>query len=300
MPPWIRIRVESSPIEWPNGSKWLSPKLEFIAARHLQSADARFVELSGLDWDPRKGAFLAVSDRGYRLQLTPKFDPHGMLLGIEPEVLVASLPAPSFLGQFFSRAPDTEGVTIDPTHGRYWISIEGEHRIELYDQNWNRAGTLNPLDSRQAPKNDGLEAITNLRDGRILTITENFREAGGIVGYVGTENQWNRFIYPSFQNFQPTGLTCLNDGGVVLLERFYSKKKGNFVRLARLSAAHIEKNQFAKWEEVAIFGPPLPLDNFEGIASIPGNQNYEDIYLISDDNGNSSQKTLLYQFRYWY
>jgi len=43
-------------------------------------------------------------------------------------------------------------------------------------------------------------------------------------------------------------------------------------------------------------GPPLTLDNFEGLAVVPHGDGSVRFYLISDDNGISRQRTLLLAF----
>ena len=49
--------------------------------------------------------------------------------------------------------------------------------------------------------------------------------------------------------------------------------------------------------ELAQITPPLSVDNFEGLAVFPDERGGTIIYILSDDNFNPFQRTLLLQFR---
>ena len=49
--------------------------------------------------------------------------------------------------------------------------------------------------------------------------------------------------------------------------------------------------------ELAQLVPPFTVDNFEGLAVFPDKRGGTIIYILSDDNFNPLQRTLLLQFR---
>ena len=49
--------------------------------------------------------------------------------------------------------------------------------------------------------------------------------------------------------------------------------------------------------ELARLAPPYTVDNFEGLAVFPDKRGGTIIYILSDDNFNPLQRTLLLQFR---
>ena len=42
--------------------------------------------------------------------------------------------------------------------------------------------------------------------------------------------------------------------------------------------------------------PPLTVDNFEGLTSVPTPDGGTRFYIVSDDNGSNTQRTLLFAF----
>ncbi|MEL7231609.1 MAG: esterase-like activity of phytase family protein, partial [Pseudomonadota bacterium] len=78
------------------------------------------------------------------------------------------------------------------------------------------------------------------------------------------------------------------DWGYVDLYRAYDPARGNRVKIKvkrrgeLLASAHLK--------------PPLPVDNFEGVAFGTSPEGKKRIWLISDDNFNASQRTLLFAF----
>ena len=90
-------------------------------------------------------------------------------------------------------------------------------------------------------------------------------------------------------------------GDVLIVERHWSLLAGTRVRIARLTSAALARaaaNRAAlKPQEIARLEAPLTVDNFEGIAVRRGADGATFVYLISDDNFNPLQETLLLLFR---
>ncbi len=83
---------------------------------------------------------------------------------------------------------------------------------------------------------------------------------------------------------------------MLVLERLYILRGGNVVRLKRVAAEGIRAGAVLAGETMAEFRPPLTVDNFEGVEARRGAKGETLIYLISDDNFNAEQRTLLMMF----
>ena len=81
-----------------------------------------------------------------------------------------------------------------------------------------------------------------------------------------------------------------------MVERQFDVLGGVRTRLARLAADDIRPGRLLKGEELARWGLPLVVDNYEGIATRRGANGEILIYLLSDDNFNLLQRSLLVMF----
>ena len=85
---------------------------------------------------------------------------------------------------------------------------------------------------------------------------------------------------------------------MLLLERSFTPIKGPAARISLIKKNTIIPGKKLNPLELAIIKPPLIVDNFEGIAVIDAPIGGHLIFIISDDNFKSVQRTLLMQF-YW-
>jgi hypothetical protein len=84
------------------------------------------------------------------------------------------------------------------------------------------------------------------------------------------------------------------------MERYFTPLVGPRIVIKRVSAAPLAETP-AQWRDapVAELNPPVTLDNFEGLTVAPRDRGEAvRLYIVSDDNFSSSQKTLLYAFDY--
>jgi len=295
-------RVEAIPIE-------LDPKnpgvrrvgtLTYLAGFELRSTDPRFGGLSGLALTSDGSVLYAISDRGYWLRALLRHDADGRLTEISGwnigRLLTPEGDAVSGL------LIDAEGLAFGPD-GSFVVSFERMHRLWRYPSSpvafSSPARSLPvPADLDKAPNNGGIEGVTVLPDGRLLIITEEYRNPDGSVkGWLIRGDRFEPFSYLSSEGFSPTDLATLPNGDVLLLERRYGQLAGVAVRIQILSAASIRPGSQLKGEEIASLAPPLAVDNFEGIAVRQDSNGDTLVYIISDDNYSSFQRTYLLQFR---
>ena len=107
---------------------------------------------------------------------------------------------------------------------------------------------------------------------------------------------WSRFGYRPERDLSPVGATGLPDGDLLVLERGFRLLLGFRVRIARVPAAQLREGAIAQGTEVARLDGRFTIDNFEGIAARTGPRGETLLYVISDDNFNVFQRTLLMVF----
>ena len=135
------------------------------------------------------------------------------------------------------------------------------------------------------PENGGIETLVRLAGGRVLAISEEMlTKDGANVGWLGDGRSWRRVSYGAGPDFKPTGAARLPDGDILILERRFSRMTVPGARIVRIPGPAIRPDTKLAGEELALIGPPMTFDNFEGITTRIGPQGEVLIYVISDDN----------------
>ncbi|WP_443750049.1 esterase-like activity of phytase family protein [Asticcacaulis solisilvae] len=198
---------------------------------------------------------------------------------------------------------DAEDLAYDPvTHDRF-VSFEGQQRIIRYraPQTFKGQGEVLPVTGLPLfPANQGMEGLTYIRekDGDSLLIGV---ESGGfwrcpVKTWACTEVHGP--AVPGFL-YMLTSLAVLDyddpqrDHDILTLYRYYDPFTGprNVLRLTRL-----EGDQLVKVEELARIAPPLPYDNYEGVAALRTATGYR-IYLVCDGlHAGDKPKILVYDW----
>jgi hypothetical protein len=284
----------------PDGSTAVG-ELGFLAGYQLTGDSADWGGLSGMAISPDGAALWAVADVGrwYRFRLS--HDGDGRLTGIE-------------LGEH-GALPDDAGRPIETkcrgdaealalkSDGYFYVAFECRHRLWRYRAPGNpfaaRAKAVRlPPDALSLPNNAGLEAAAFLPGDRLFLLVQGGDDAGPeLPGWFFDGGAWQAVRLMRTGLFEPTDMTLLPSGDVLLLERSYSLLAGPRARLSVIALASIQPGAKLRGRELAVIGPPLTVDNFEAIAARPGGDGSTLVYLLSDDNQNALQRTLLLQFR---
>lgn len=195
-------------------------------------------------------------------------------------------------------AGDAEALARLPD-GSWLVAFERWHRIRRYgDLDGPGAYVEAPPGLEMAPANGGLETLTVLEDGRWLAIAEEMTppEAPGLrMGWIGRPGAWGELAYRPGPFLVPVDAAPLPDGGALVLERGFSLLGGFWGRLVRLPAAALVPGQVLEGEELVSLESPLPVDNYEGLATLR-HQGRQLVALVSDDNENRLQRILLLLF----
>jgi hypothetical protein len=262
----------------------------------LQSPDKRFGGWSDLWIDPDNKRLVAISDRGWTLDAAVDFDGH--LQGLR-NARLGRLTVPD--GKSVLRADsDAEGLARMPDGG-FAVSFEQRHRILVYppaEPPFSRAPrALAGPPLGDTPRNGGMEALACLPGGALLALLEEGLDAGLHRGFVQTPTGWAKLNYRTAADFAPVGLCVLDDGTSIVLERSFSPFLGGFAaRLARVAAGAWVAGAVVEGVELARLRPPLLVDNYEGVAATRGRDGETLLWLVSDDNYMSLQRTLLAVF----
>jgi hypothetical protein len=271
--------------------------LTFMGAFQLESKDKRFGGLSGLSFGT-DGKLYAVSDRGYWLSAEKVNDADDALLDlvdwqIAPMLTPAKTPVSGSLvdAEALTRAGD----------GSFLVAFEGRHRIWRYVP---PPGTFEstptpiaiPAKMSRAPSNGGLEGLTSLPDGRLLALTEEFANPdGSFKGWLIDGGHFAELAYLPDKGFHVADCAALQSGDVLVLERRYASFGIFSARLTIVDGKTILPGGKLSGRELLRIERPLVVENFEGLA-VQQTRKGTMIYLVSDDNYNPFQQTLLLQF----
>lgn len=182
---------------------------------------------------------------------------------------------------------DAEGLAQLPSGDRL-VSFERRHRIWLYPA---AGGPLRRVPAPEVPfpPNGGMEALAA------------DPEAGAdayVVGAERTGDTWTCRLSstpcikgPSVDKLEEFGLVAIHRlprMQTAYLLRAFDAARGNRITLKILRSTTL----VARMD----MAPPMTIDNFEGLAAVPRTDGRVRFYLISDDNFNASQRTLLIAF----
>lgn len=231
------------------------------------------------------GRLTAITDEGDLLTARIVLDGAGRLAGVTGGA-IAALPGPDGKPLPGKLEADAEGLALLPSGGKL-VSFEQRHRIWLYP-----ADGAPPLDA-PAPTgglepNGGLEALAlDPARGPLAYVT-----GGEEIGQTWTCEIGGAcaasLLVPKPAEFGLVAMTRLPDGNTAYLLRAWDAIRGSRVSLTILGPTGLEVDRMD-------LARPLTVDNFEGLAAVPTKDGLR-FYLISDDNFQSVQRTLLLAF----
>lgn len=180
---------------------------------------------------------------------------------------------------------DAEGIAI-LDDGSVLVSFERDHRI----WNYGRAATARPVPVPHPgvafPDNGGMEGLAASGSDGWLVLGE---EGGGWRCGQGGCDALPAFPAIGADGFRVTGADRDPSGGWFIVERYFSPPLDMRARVRRLSA------DGTPGPILIALRPPAAVDNMEGIAAVATPSGTR-LYLLSDDNDNPLQRTLLLAF----
>ena len=271
-------------------------QLRYLGGIVLRSTDRRFGGISGLRFRPDDETLLAVSDRGNWISFRPLFEGEALVGAADTQLWPilgadgAPLASPAF---------DAESLVI--VGDTAFVGFERQHRIDAYEAPWD-AENSRPTPYRGGPafgtleNNGGLEGLTDLADGRFLAFAEAPRSDNTFDGWLMDAEGGTQSLALLAQNpYRVTDLATLPNGDVVSLERRFSPIGGVGARLRHIALDRINPSALADGNIIAELGSGYTVDNMEGLA-VREHEGRTEIFIISDDNQNPLQRTILMAF----
>ncbi len=278
----------------------ITGEAEFVDAWHLTSANSDFGSYSALTFLGNR-RMLAGSDRGKALLFDAPDDTESNGGRIE-------------MRRFSDRINDTkvlvdlESLARDPVSGRIWAGFEGTNSIERVASDFAGSATVRPEAMQGWSSNSGPEAMARLADGRFLVLSEGRSEWGG-TAHPGLLFADDPLLDPEVLEFsfapppggyRPVDAAQMPDGRVLVLVRNWSigLPLSFSVRLVVADPAEIVDGGEWSGREIATISDRNIADNYEGLAVEENGDGVLAIWLISDDNNMSYQRTLLLKLRW--
>lgn len=303
----IEIEARALPLDADDPAVTSVGKLRWRGGLVLTSKEPRFGGWSDLWIAPDGRGLRSISDEGSWLAVTLRYDGEGRLTGIAPGT-IGSLRGEN--GPLLADKIETDAESLARLPDGGWlVGFERDHRLLRYPGGDEAAGQglagrparlTAPPEIRRQPANGGIEAMVVLPDRRTVLISEEFSERPGtVVGWIvdGTSATWRKFHYQTRDaDHRPTSIALLPDGDLVLLERAFDPARGVRVTVKRVRLTDIAPDAIVRGEELAWLRQPLAVDNLEGIAAGRGARGETLLWLLSDNNFNPLQRTILLHF----
>ncbi len=264
------------------------------------AANYRLVEFSGIAWDNDEQDLIILSDRGFIIHTKPIFNKNQL---IDIELLSYHQLENKDGKKLRHSASDSEGLAlINSKNNRYddtelIISFERKPRVIHYTSEGKFISkkpvnnVLNNINNYKS-SNKALEAITLHNQFNIITGPERPLDNSNNSLSLHTLNDKQWFFRPSNENYGSlVGLTTLPNNKIIALERIFPgifAGISNVIHLISLDENSLKQETLLKLEPADGYFN----ENFEGISW----HNKNRFFMISDNNDNPFQRTLLIYF----
>lgn len=306
------MAAETLPLNRVDAKQTTIGALAFKGAVVIPSGKVRIGGLSGLWVNPQSGVLSAISDEGRVVELTPKWSAQGQLVDVSinrlPLLLDEKGEQPKSRrerdSESIARLSSPEGV------GDWLVGFERRHRIARYkDEQGQPSGAPTLLGLPDAVKgldgNEGLESLAALPDGRLFLLAEQTDRKNGAPFWVGRLDEQGVMVdvvsgtYQPMAGLVPVDAAALPSGDVVVLERGFSlffTFRSRVVLLKAEQLVNLSAGQTLQGQTLALLENPVITENFEGVAVQALSAGKTRLFLVSDNNFNTAQQTILAAF----
>ncbi len=282
-------------------------RLEWRGGVALSAKTPFFGGYSGLSISADGKTILALSDSGSWLSARLAFG-DGRVTGLEDARIgpLTQKDGQPIQSRYKRDAESLTAIKQGGLEGRYLIGFEGSHRIEEYvfEKGVMRGpvgGVKIPRELRGMDANQGLEGITVVRGGPytgglIAFAERKLSKQGNHSGALIKDGKSHPLYLTRNDAFDVTDLESLKDGSLLVLERSFIRSSLKLdIRLRLIPAKEIKPGAVLKGEVLLTADTRYGIDNFEAMAATERDGETL-ISLMSDDNFNFFQRTLLVQF----
>ncbi|MDK9697326.1 MAG: esterase-like activity of phytase family protein [Siculibacillus sp.] len=287
--------------------------LEFLGGLVLSSSESAFQSLSALVSRDSGRTLVSVTDEGTWVGLRLDTDEAGRPLGVAavdvaPLLDAAGKPFPT------KWARDAESLAFrpTPTGGELLVGFEGHHRVLAYTVTGDARSAFHapgrpvagaPREIASLRGNRGLEGLavappnTPLA-GALLLLAEEPRpgEADQPAWIVGGPRPGLAHLARR-DHYAVTDAAFLPTGDLLVLQRRFGVRIGLGMRLVRIAAADVRPGRAVEGRVLLEADWGWEIDNMEGLAVDTAPDGSTILTLVSDDNGNWFQRTVLLRFR---
>ena len=295
----VPLAVETVPLNPDDTMQVRAGALRYRGGIAVRSPDKRFGGFSGLAVGPDGRRLTAVSDRGAWFRARIRHDGAGRLTGLADGRIGPLLGAG--VRPLRGLDADAEALAFLPD-GSALVAFERRHRILRYPAgpqplSGRPVRASAPAGLAAAPDNGGAETLAHIGGGDLLLLTEGLaRGSGTFAGWVARKGRWRPVAYARTGGFRPTDATVLPNGDIAVLERHYSPATGVSARIVLVPRSALAADKTVRGRELLHLAPSMTVDNFEGISARRGPDGKTVLYILSDDNFNPLQRTLLLMF----
>jgi hypothetical protein len=266
--------------------------LTYVRGWSLSSESDDFGGFSGLVVSDDGTSLVAINDKGDWLTAD-------MALGSK-KPLQKALIYPFEKGAHGDLKSAYDAESLLQLNDGFLVGFEQEHRIlEVGAVGGNNSVSAfgAQADLGSLADNGGIEAMTFLADGRLLMFGEKgLDQQGTLPVWLASKTSGTSLRFKPPFNFSPTDAATLPNGDVLLLTRYYSAFDGVSAKILRIAADDIKEGAVLQGEEIAHFSPSMTVDNMEALDLRQLADGTIRLYIMSDDNFRSAQRTLLMIF----
>ena len=277
--------------------------LEFRGGLELSSDYQNFGGISGLYMAPDGARFLALSDRGrwLRGRIVAEGDKPVRIEDSEMAPILGPDGRPLGARGWY----DTESLAMDG--GTAYVGIERVNQIVRFD--YGRHGLLArgqpiplPPGVKEMPRNQGLEALAFVPRGlplagTLIAISERGLDAAGnIRGFLIGGPAPGAFTVVRSDDFDITDAAVTPAGDLLILERKFSIFRGAGMRIRKIALSGIKPGAALDGPVLILADRANQIDNMEALGVHRNAAGETILSIISDDNFNPLQRTILLRF----
>ena len=290
---WTPVAVTATPV--PLNAPALedgSGALVYAGGVEIRSDFNRLHGLSDIDFAEDGLSFWSIVDEGLLVRGQIVLDGAGRLTGVEG-VEVRPLEDPDGQALIPKFLADAEGLTRMP-NGELLISFERDHRVWRYDPSDGRWLGERVIPDFAFTENDGMEGIAAAGGDDFWAAGESgglwLCQPAACISHLAPPD-----TPQTDEDLRITSLATAH-GRLFGLERAYhSDRNTNTIAIGWMESHEDEVGHAPLWRRTT-FTAPATVDNFEGIAAVRRPDGGVRLYVLSDDNFNASQRTLLMAF----
>ena len=302
----VRIEIRATPIpyfEHRNPERIRFGALEFRGGLVLSSRYEHFGGLSALHITFDGKNFLSLSDKGHWLRGRLVYDGDRVVDIADAEM--APILGPDGRPLWERGWYDTESIAADG--GTLYVGIERVNQIVRFD--YSKDGLLArgqpipvPPGVRTLPTTKGLEALAFVPKGMplagtLIAVSEHGLDASSnLKSFLIGGPSPGDFTVKRNDDYDATDAAITPTGELLLLERRFSILRGGGMRIRRIPLSAIKPGALVDGEILIEANFAYEIDNMEGIAVHRNAAGETILTLISDDNFNPLQRTILLRF----